>query len=222
MSYLYRTGTGRNNIAYTNTANSSTKYLRRLGNGRTNINWYTIPAGSTYNILQRNGTGRTNILWSNLNIPKPTGEPSSSTDITNIKYLPASGSIIISTIIIPLTLFGSLFSIANTRAYMIYSRGSGPITSAIFTGESDNQSNSNKFISASSAGSGVSQGSLPNAKKCTIWWSSQYIVAHLSLNSQASSYTRFNVSEYKSNIASGTSGYTFDGQSCKIVFNLNW
>ena len=40
MSYLYRTGNGRNNIAFTNTANSSTKYLRRLGSGRTNINWY--------------------------------------------------------------------------------------------------------------------------------------------------------------------------------------
>ena len=68
MSYLYRSGNGRNNIAYTNTANSSTKYLRRLGSGRTNINWYTIPQGSTYNILQRNGTGRNNILWSNLKI----------------------------------------------------------------------------------------------------------------------------------------------------------
>ena len=81
MSYLYRTGNGRNNIAYTNTANSSTKYLRRLGSGRTNINWYTIPQGSTYNILQRNGTGRNNILWSNLNIPKPAGSPVYSSDI---------------------------------------------------------------------------------------------------------------------------------------------
>ena len=71
MSYLYRTGNGRNNIAYTNTANSSTKYLRRLGSGRANIAWATIPAGSTYNILQRNGTSRNNILWSNLNIPIP-------------------------------------------------------------------------------------------------------------------------------------------------------
>ena len=81
MSYLYRTGNGRNNIAFTNTANSSTKYLRRLGSGRTNINWYTIPAGSTYNILQRNGTGRNNILWANLKIANP-GEPQYSTDIS--------------------------------------------------------------------------------------------------------------------------------------------
>ena len=72
MSYLYRTGNGRNNIAFTNTANSSTKYLRRLGSGRTNINWYTIPQGSTYNILQRNGTGRNNIAWANLKIAGPT------------------------------------------------------------------------------------------------------------------------------------------------------
>ena len=62
MSYLYRTGNSRNNIAFTTTANSSTRYLRRLGSGRTNINWYTIPQGSTYNILQRNGTGRNNIV----------------------------------------------------------------------------------------------------------------------------------------------------------------
>ena len=62
MSYLYRSGTGRNNIAFTNTANSSTKYLRRLGSGRTNI------------------------LWSNLNIPKPVGEPSNSTDITGLSF----------------------------------------------------------------------------------------------------------------------------------------
>ena len=81
MSYLYRTGNGRNNIAFTSTANSSTRYLRRLGSGRTNINWYTIPQGSTYNILQRNGTGRNNILWSNLNIPKPAGSPVYSSDI---------------------------------------------------------------------------------------------------------------------------------------------
>ena len=81
MSYLYRTGNGRNNIAYTNTANSSTKYLRRLGSGRTNINWYTIPQGSTYNILNRNGTGRNNILWANLKIASP-GDPVYTTDIS--------------------------------------------------------------------------------------------------------------------------------------------
>ena len=68
MSYLIRTGTGRNNISWSTTANSSTRYLRRTSSGRNNIAWTTIPQGSTYNILQRNGTGRNNILWSNLKI----------------------------------------------------------------------------------------------------------------------------------------------------------
>ena len=71
MSYLYRTGNGRNNIAFTTTANSSTKYLRRTSSGRNNIVWTTIPQGSTYNILNRTGTGRNNIAWSNLYIPIP-------------------------------------------------------------------------------------------------------------------------------------------------------
>ena len=71
MSYLYRTGNGRNNIAFTTTANSSTKYLRRTSTGRNNIVWTTIPQGSTYNILNRTGTGRNSIAWGNLNIPIP-------------------------------------------------------------------------------------------------------------------------------------------------------
>ena len=71
MSYLYRSGNGRNNIAYTTTVNSSTKYLRRTGTGRTNITWTTIPQGSTYNILNRTGTGRNNIAWGNLYVPVP-------------------------------------------------------------------------------------------------------------------------------------------------------
>ena len=86
MSYLYRTGNSRNNIAYTNTANSSTRYLRRLGSGRTNINWYTIPQGSTYNILQRNGTGRNNILWSNLKIASPS-DPTTQSNISTQTYV---------------------------------------------------------------------------------------------------------------------------------------
>ena len=92
MSYLYRTGNGRNNIAFTNTANSSTKYLRRTSSGRNNITWTTIPSGSTYNILQRNGTGRTNILWANLNIPAP-GLPQTSSDIpVAINLITAAGN----------------------------------------------------------------------------------------------------------------------------------
>ena len=85
MSYLYRTGNGRNNIAWTTTSNSSTKYLRRTATGRNNIVWTTIPSGSTYNILQRNSTGRNNILWANLKIGDP-GDPQYSTDITAGDY----------------------------------------------------------------------------------------------------------------------------------------
>ena len=72
MSYLYRSGTGRNNIAFTNTANSSTKYLRRTASSRNSIVWTTIPQGSTYNILNRTGTGRNNISWANLSIMSQT------------------------------------------------------------------------------------------------------------------------------------------------------
>ena len=70
MSYLIRTGNSRNNIYWSTTANSSTKYLRRLSSGRNNVAWYTIPVGSKYNILQRNGTSRNDILWAELEIYK--------------------------------------------------------------------------------------------------------------------------------------------------------
>ena len=68
MSYLYRTGNGRNNVSWSTTANSTTRYLRRTSSGRNNVTWTTIPQGSTYNILQRNGTGKNNVLWANLSI----------------------------------------------------------------------------------------------------------------------------------------------------------
>ena len=116
MSYLYRTGNSRNNIAYTNTANSSTKYLRRTSTGRNNIAWTTIPQGSTYNILQRNGTGRNNILWSNLKIASP-GDPVTTSDIPGNDYsglgtLPAGAVGNGSTIVlnIPLSMSSSPFT----------------------------------------------------------------------------------------------------------------
>ena len=85
MSYLIRTGTGRNNISWSTTANSSTKYLRRTSTSRNSIVWNTIPAGSTYNILQRNGNGRNNILWSNFKIASP-GDPVTTSDIPGNDY----------------------------------------------------------------------------------------------------------------------------------------
>ena len=68
MSYLIRTGNSRNNISWSTTENSTTRYLRRTASGRNNVTWTTIPNGSTYNILQRNGTGKNNVLWANLSI----------------------------------------------------------------------------------------------------------------------------------------------------------
>ena len=90
MSYLIRTGTGRTNISWSTTANSSTKYLRRTSTGRNNIVWTTIPQGSTYNILQRNGTGRNNILWANLFV----GVTLSTKNPGDIVYIKENGTFI--------------------------------------------------------------------------------------------------------------------------------
>ena len=109
MSYLYRTGNGRNNIAFTTTANSSTKYLRRTSTSRNSIVWTTIPQGSTYNILNRNGTGRNNIAWGNLKISSP-GEPQYSSDISAadiINLIDLSKSMIILGIRIPMIGLGT-------------------------------------------------------------------------------------------------------------------
>lgn len=73
MSYLYRTGDGRNDIGYTTTISSSIKYLCRTSTGINDISFIIIPGGSTYSILQRTGTGRNNIAWANLNVPIPKG-----------------------------------------------------------------------------------------------------------------------------------------------------
>ena len=52
MSYLIRTGTGRNNISYGGGKSTKSKYLRRTGTGRTNISWIDINSNGTY-ILDR-------------------------------------------------------------------------------------------------------------------------------------------------------------------------
>ena len=82
MSYLIRTGTGRNNISYGGGKSTKAKYLRRTGTGRTNISWIDINSNSTYNVrtniswidinsnstynvLERTSTGRNNIRWYN-------------------------------------------------------------------------------------------------------------------------------------------------------------
>ena len=66
MSYLQRTGNGRNNISWTNTSNNTIKYLHRTGTSRNSIKWSTISTSA--NILQRTGTSRNNIKWSTLTV----------------------------------------------------------------------------------------------------------------------------------------------------------
>ena len=64
--FLYRTGTGRNNIVWDGNTSTVGNYLRRTGTGRNNIQFYIIPqSNDTYNILNRTGTGRNNITWQN-------------------------------------------------------------------------------------------------------------------------------------------------------------
>ena len=65
MSYLIRTGTGRNNISYGGGKSTKAKYLRRTGTGRTNISWIDINSNGTYNVLERTGNSRNNIRWYN-------------------------------------------------------------------------------------------------------------------------------------------------------------
>ena len=68
MSYLIRTGTGRNNISYGGGKSTKAKYLRRTGSGRTNISWIDINSNGTYNVLERTGNSRNNIRWYNITI----------------------------------------------------------------------------------------------------------------------------------------------------------
>ena len=65
MSYLIRTGNGRNNIAWGGSTSTKAKYLRRTGTGRTNISWIDISSNGTYNVLERTGNSRNNIRWYN-------------------------------------------------------------------------------------------------------------------------------------------------------------
>ena len=218
MSYLYRTGNSRNNIAFTTTANSSTKYLRRLGSGRTNINWYTIPQGSTYNILQRNGTGRNNILWSNLNIPKPVGEPSSSTDITGLSFpiYTTSGK--------QTSNIGGYVTLIMVMEYLGVTSGASPSSpwrdngvaagTIVNTGDWYYNYGSVKWTydqgldhEVSVSYSPFSSGNitaLRNAKKLTLYIGSYWMTMHLSLSSDSSDndiefdVTEWNFSEGKS------------------------
>ena len=245
MSYLYRTGNSRNNIAFTNTANSSTRYLRRLGSGRTNINWYTIPQGSTYNILQRNGTGRNNILWSNLNIPKPVGEPASTSNVSLIfAAFDASSIITGGKLWLPFKStdgkYGAYITLDSEEGSNGIS-GSGTINTTSknlvldsdATGEYGPTYTGN--LNCSGGDEGANLWNLPNVKKITIWQGSEYITFHTTCTVELVLFrfqSEITYSEYKTNISLSLSGTAieqrnqirnyFNGKSRTITFSNTW
>ena len=66
MSWLRRTGTGRNNIEWGGGSTSTGNYLRRTGTSRNNVQWLNISTSGTWNLLERTANGRNNIRWNNL------------------------------------------------------------------------------------------------------------------------------------------------------------
>ena len=66
MSWLMRTGTGRNNISFGGNGSIKGKYFKRTANGRNNVQWINISSNGTHKLLERNGTGRNNVRWNNL------------------------------------------------------------------------------------------------------------------------------------------------------------
>ena len=244
MSYLYRSGNGRNNIAYTNTANSSTKYLRRLGSGRTNINWYTIPQGSTYNILQRNGTGRTNILWANLNIPKPVGEPASSSNVSII-FAAADASSVMTTgrLWLPFKSTGGRYGVqihlnSNESNNGISGTGTLNTTSRNLVLNSDAEGSGSPantgYLSCYGGDMGANLWNFSNVKKITIYQGSEYVTFHTTCTVELGLAYQVEItySEYKSNISVSLSGTElqqriqlekyFDGKSRTITFSNTW
>ena len=84
MSWLRRTGTGRNNIAWGGGSTTSGNYLKRTGNGRNNVAYTQISSNGTHKLLERTDTGRNNIRWNNLTF---SFGPSSMADIfTNARF----------------------------------------------------------------------------------------------------------------------------------------
>ena len=243
MSYLYRTGNGRNNIAFTTTANSSTKYLRRTSTGRNNIAWTTIPQGSTYNILQRNGTGRNNILWSNLNIPKPVGEPASTSNVEMI-FIGADGSSVLSDgdILLPFIPanndtsrgFGCRITLGSDR----YANGLNIRESlntleknlVIGTGATRVGAFSVPIPASSYSGTmgcwgddmGANLWNMQNVKKITIWQGSEYITFHttITVSLGLSFSAKILYTDYKTNMSFSTSGEAIT-QINQIVSHFN-
>ena len=232
MSYLIRTGTGRNNIAFTNTANSSTKYLRRTASGRTSIVWTTIPAGSTYNILNRTGTGRNNIAWANLNIPMPTGQPVTSSDLPDITARFSGGG----------------RSVSNTFNYNGYAFKCSYKTTGGNINICNNDVSVTGYDSASTTNiarlcsislqyidfdnSTLMENTMPNVHKATIYFnSSNWICYNLSFDSvywppssSGSIRITFNVSNKNMSFAndSAVSSYIASNTSARLILSSTW
>ena len=247
MSYLYRTGNGRNNIAFTTTANSSTKYLRRTSTGRNNIVWTTIPQGSTYNILNRTGTGRNNIAWGNLNIPKPVGEPVSSTNITSgirlkqDRYRSSDGNeygtyyVVSGHIALGKVLSGIITSTNIDWPYINLSVTGNDdmiITKAEWTSEGYNGKSEyyNSMIDISS-GTGnlahspdTNHSGFNNANKATVYVGSYWITFHISskkfLGSYGTTRTQMEYSEYKTNIDFNSYKGSASYQTANNIYNF--
>ena len=66
MSLLYRTGAGRNSIAWGGGTTTSANYLRRTDTSRNDISFINISSNGTYNILERYSTSRNSIRWNNI------------------------------------------------------------------------------------------------------------------------------------------------------------
>ena len=65
MSYLSRTGNSRNDIAFTDVIDQTTKYLNRTIMAQLNaIRWFAYDGMSEYaNVLKRDGEGRNDLAW---------------------------------------------------------------------------------------------------------------------------------------------------------------
>ena len=66
MSWLMRTGTGRNNVSYGGGSTTKGQYLKRTANGRNNISYISISSNGTHKLLERYNTTRNGVRWNNL------------------------------------------------------------------------------------------------------------------------------------------------------------
>lgn len=73
MSLLYRTGNGRNDIAWGGGATSAATYLQRWGGGRNDCGYVWIGSNGTWNLLNRWGGGRNDINWGNVSFNFASG-----------------------------------------------------------------------------------------------------------------------------------------------------